>query len=171
MATPGYRDDQPDAGDRLHHEAPPVATREDDEQGSYQTQPGYGPAPYQGPQPGYGQPTYQAPQQYAPASGPQWSPQAQWPQGHGGGMDMAEFSRRYIRTPETKEFYRTSEFAAYVLAVAAVLVASAIDTGFDAFEAWILVTAATIGYMISRGLSKAGARRGDPERDTEGRRP
>jgi hypothetical protein len=87
----------------------------------------------------------------------------------GRGFDMGEFTRQHIRTPETKEFFKTSEFAAFVLAVAAILVASVIDNGFDAFEAWTLVTAATVGYMISRGLSKAGAHRDGPHRDRNSR--
>jgi hypothetical protein len=77
---------------------------------------------------------------------------------------MEEFTRRHIRTPETKEFFKTSEFGAWILGVAAVLVASAIDNGFDAFEAWLLASALTIGYILSRGLSKAGARRDYPDR-------
>lgn len=167
MATSAYRDNATDLdGDHEEtQESHPVG------QGSYQASPqqGYEQAPYHQ-APAYGQPVYQGPPQYAPQPQPQWQqPQWQQPpssqQTDGRGFDMGEFTRQHIRTPETKEFFKTSEFAAFVLAVAAILVASVIDNGFDAFEAWTLVTAATVGYMISRGLSKAGARRDYPHRD------
>ena len=65
-------------------------------------------------------------------------------------------------THETKAFYKTSEFIVYVVAVLAVLIASAVvdngedGQGFGADHAWQYVTFLTVGYMISRGLSKAG---------------
>ena len=79
-------------------------------------------------------------------------------------------------TTETKQAFKTTEFFAYVLAVAGVLIASALigededragggdggggDLGdyFRADEAWRLIAFLTIGYMISRGLAKAGSR-------------
>jgi len=63
---------------------------------------------------------------------------------------------------ETKAAFKTTEFMAFVLAVIAVLIASAIDDSLDGHGAWTLVTYLTIGYMISRGLAKAGPKhRGD----------
>lgn len=61
---------------------------------------------------------------------------------------------------ETKSSYKTTELIAYVVAVIGVLVASAItDTSdFGTQEAWFYVTLLTIGYMVSRGLAKAGSR-------------
>ena len=61
---------------------------------------------------------------------------------------------------ETKASYKTTELIAYVVAVIAVLVAAAVtDTSdFGTQEAWFYVTLLTIGYMISRGLAKAGSR-------------
>ena len=46
------------------------------------------------------------------------------------------------------------------MAVAGVLIASAVtDTSdFGTQEAWSYVTLLTIGYMVSRGLAKAGSR-------------
>ena len=72
-------------------------------------------------------------------------------------------------TTETKQAFKTTEFYAYLLAVAGVLIASAMlgdddeggNGGGDVFpgdEAWRYVTFLTIGYMISRGLAKAGSR-------------
>ena len=61
---------------------------------------------------------------------------------------------------ETKASFKTSELVAYVAAVIAVLIASAIvDTSdFGPQEAWRYVTFLTIGYMVSRGLAKSGSR-------------
>jgi hypothetical protein len=52
-----------------------------------------------------------------------------------------------------------------VATVAAVLIASAIDDSVDGHLAWMLVTALTIGYMLSRGLAKSGSRHHE-DRDT-----
>ncbi len=59
---------------------------------------------------------------------------------------------------ETKAAFKTTEFMAYVVAVIAVLIASKIDDSLDGHGVWTLVTYLTIGYMISRGLAKAGAK-------------
>jgi len=65
---------------------------------------------------------------------------------------------------ETKSAYKTTELIVYVLAVAGVLIAAAlVDNNFGADPAWRYVTYLTVGYMISRGLAKAGSR--DPYRD------
>ena len=63
-------------------------------------------------------------------------------------------------TTETKSAYKTTELIAYVVAVIGVLIASAIvdASDFGAQEAWFYVTLLTIGYMVSRGLAKAGSR-------------
>ena len=67
------------------------------------------------------------------------------------------------RPAKTKPAVKTTEFVVYVLAVVGVLLASALvgDTDgrgdvFLADQAWLYVTLLTIGYMISRGLAKAG---------------
>jgi len=70
---------------------------------------------------------------------------------------------------ETKSSWMTTEFWAYVGAVVAVAVAAFLtdsDDGgaaFGAERALLYVSLLTIGYMISRGLAKAGSRelRGD----------
>jgi hypothetical protein len=66
---------------------------------------------------------------------------------------------RHVSTPETKEFFKTSEFAVWALTSFAILIASAIVDIFDARDAWNLITYMTAGYMVSRGLSKIGTRR------------
>lgn len=69
----------------------------------------------------------------------------------------AGYDRRI--TTETKASFKTTELIAYVAAVVGVLVASAMvdDTTFGAQDAWFYVTLLTIGYMVSRGLAKAGS--------------
>ena len=67
------------------------------------------------------------------------------------------------RSTETKAALKTSELIAFVLAVVGVLVAAAlVDVpdagGIGARQGWQMVTALTIGYMISRGLAKSGSR-------------
>ncbi len=66
---------------------------------------------------------------------------------------------------ETKSAYKTTELIVYALAVLGVLIASAIvsDASFGADHAWRYVTYLTVGYLISRGLAKAGSK--DPYRD------
>jgi hypothetical protein len=61
---------------------------------------------------------------------------------------------------ETKSAYKTTELIVYALAVLGVLIASAIvtDASFGADHAWRYVTYLTVGYLISRGLAKAGSR-------------
>ncbi len=66
---------------------------------------------------------------------------------------------------ETKSSYKTTELIVYVLAVLGVLIAAALvtDASFGADHAWRYVTYLTVGYMISRGLAKAGSR--EPQDD------
>ena len=66
---------------------------------------------------------------------------------------------------ETKWAPKTTEFMAYVATLVAVLIASAIDDSLDGRGAWTLVTALTIGYLLSRGLAKSGSRHRE-DRDT-----
>lgn len=80
----------------------------------------------------------------------------------------ADTARSYSHTPdrristETKASFKTSELAVYILTVVGVLIASLVVDGgasdFGAEEAWFYVTLLTIGYLISRGLAKSGAR-------------
>jgi hypothetical protein len=62
------------------------------------------------------------------------------------------------QSTETKNFSKSSEFFVYVIAAAAILIASLIVDGFNATEGWMFFTYLSIGYMISRGLAKAGSR-------------
>ena len=65
---------------------------------------------------------------------------------------------------ETKSSWITTEFWAYIGAVAAVAIAALLtdnddgESTFGAERALLYISLLTIGYMISRGLAKAGSR-------------
>jgi hypothetical protein len=66
---------------------------------------------------------------------------------------------------ETKSFFKTSEFVAYVVTFIGILIAANsienADGGRDFFtadKAWLYITILTVGYMVSRGIAKAGVR-------------
>jgi hypothetical protein len=66
-------------------------------------------------------------------------------------------------TTETKAAFKTTEFFAFVLVLAGILIAGAlVDSsdagGFGARQVWLYATVLTVGYMISRGLAKSGSR-------------
>ena len=71
---------------------------------------------------------------------------------------------------ETKPFFLTSEFLAFVLAAAAVLIAAGIADNFDADRAWLYTSIITAAYIISRGIAKAGTRDPNPDRGRDGGR-
>jgi hypothetical protein len=80
-------------------------------------------------------------------------------------VESNRVSRRadYVEPKETKTFSKTSEFWVWLATVAAVLAAVLLIDGFGPDRGWTLVTALSVGYMISRGLAKAGARKSDIE--------
>ena len=66
-------------------------------------------------------------------------------------------------TTETKASFKTTEFFAYLAAVVGVLIAAGVVDeanagGLGARQAWLYATILTVGYMVSRGLAKAGSR-------------
>ncbi|GAB3973697.1 hypothetical protein [Plantactinospora veratri] len=73
------------------------------------------------------------------------------------------------RFAETKAAFKTTEFIAYLVAFVGVLIASIMVDGngngdngaagdyFRADRAWLYIVLLTIGYMVSRGLAKAGS--------------
>jgi hypothetical protein len=74
-------------------------------------------------------------------------------------------TRPHRLSTETRPFYKTSELYVYLASVVGVLLASwAVGVGdghddyFRADRAWFLIVLLTIGYLVSRGLSKAGSR-------------
>jgi hypothetical protein len=79
---------------------------------------------------------------------------------------------------ETKAAFKTTEFYAFLVVLVGILIAGnsieGKDGGADYFagdKVWLYVTLLTIGYMVSRGLAKAGSRdpywadRGDHDTD------
>jgi hypothetical protein len=66
--------------------------------------------------------------------------------------------RRY----ETKWAPLTTEFWAMIVVIAVTLIAAAVADNFDAPRAWLIVGIVATGYIVSRGVAKAGnAHRGD----------
>jgi hypothetical protein len=72
-------------------------------------------------------------------------------------------------TSETKHSLKTTEFWAMVAVIVGILIASWIvgqgdgngNSNVDAFpaqRAWLYVAIVAVGYMVSRGLAKAGSR-------------
>ena len=64
---------------------------------------------------------------------------------------------------ETKASFKTTEFFAFLVVVAGILIATAVVDqadagGLGARQGWLYVTILTVGYMVSRGLAKSGSR-------------
>jgi hypothetical protein len=84
----------------------------------------------------------------------------------GGGARSGGFGTAARRlSTETKQFFKTSEWWTYIAIVIAILIAGNSIEGeegggdfFAADKVWLYITLLTIGYMISRGLAKAGVR-------------
>jgi hypothetical protein len=81
----------------------------------------------------------------------------------GTGRGIGGVARRL--TTETKHALKTTEFYAYVVTFVMILIAgNAIESAeggpdrFAADKVWLYITILTVGYMVSRGLAKAGSR-------------
>ena len=81
----------------------------------------------------------------------------------GNGLGFGDTARRL--TTETKSFFKTSEFWTFLLVTLGILIAgNAIEIeegGTDYFAAdkvWLYITILAVGYMVSRGIAKAGVR-------------
>jgi hypothetical protein len=61
--------------------------------------------------------------------------------------------RRFV---ETKWAFKTTELLAFSLAAIGLVIAMWQLDNFDAQRGWGYLTALTIGYLISRGIAKAG---------------
>jgi hypothetical protein len=57
---------------------------------------------------------------------------------------------------ETKWAPLTTEFAAMVILIVAILIAAAVSDSLDDVRAWTLVTIIGAAYILSRGLAKSG---------------
>ena len=75
------------------------------------------------------------------------------------GRSQQRHQQRQHSSPiETKPFFLTSEFVGSVLAIAGIAITAVSSDAFGAWRAWILITAITVGYVISRGIAKAATR-------------
>ena len=76
-------------------------------------------------------------------------------------------------TTETKASFKSSEFYAYIAVLVGILIAAnqieseGGEDYFTADKAWLYITILTFGYMVSRGLAKAGSR--EPYNDDDDR--
>ena len=64
---------------------------------------------------------------------------------------------------ETKASFKTTEFFAFLAVLAGIQISAGVvdqanNGGFGARQAWLYATILTVGYMVSRGLAKAGSR-------------
>jgi hypothetical protein len=86
--------------------------------------------------------------------------------GTGTGATSGRLARGARRlSTETKSFFKTSEWWTYVAILIALLIAGnsieGEEGGADVFAAdkvWLYITILTVGYLISRGIAKAGSR-------------
>ena len=95
--------------------------------------------------------------------------------GVGERYDTASTQRTIVRFyDETKAAIKSTEFYAYLVTFAGILIAAQVisdgDSGtgasgdvFNANRAWLYLTILTVGYMISRGLAKAGSAHRDQD--------
>jgi hypothetical protein len=75
----------------------------------------------------------------------------------------AEPNRVHRLATETKASFKTTEFFAFLAVLAGILISAGMvdeanNGGLGARQAWLYATILTVGYMVSRGLAKAGSR-------------
>jgi hypothetical protein len=95
--------------------------------------------------------------------------------GVGERYDTAPAPRTIVRFyDETKAAIKSTEFYAYLVTFVGILIAAQVisdgDSGtgtsgdvFNANRAWLYLTILTVGYMVSRGLAKAGSAHRDQD--------
>ena len=91
----------------------------------------------------------------------------------GGSYDRSPAANDAVRrsSTETKAAFKTTEFVAFLAIVAGILISAAVVKAtsdhrdvFTAAQAWLYVSIVAVGYMISRGLAKAGSKQHHDER-------
>ncbi len=65
--------------------------------------------------------------------------------------------RRETSTVETKPAFKTTEFVAYLGLLASLLITGLVSDDFGTSDVWRYATILTVGYMVARGLAKAGS--------------
>ena len=58
---------------------------------------------------------------------------------------------------ETKPAFKTTEFIAYVGILASLLITGLVSDDFGTSDVWRWATVLTVGYMVARGIAKAGS--------------
>lgn len=90
-----------------------------------------------------------------------------------GSYDRSPAAKNPVRrlATETKAAFKTTEFFAFLAIVAGILISAAVVKAtsghrdvFTAAQAWLYVSIVAVGYMISRGLAKAGSKQHYDER-------
>ena len=90
-----------------------------------------------------------------------------------GSYDRSSSATEPVRrlSTETKAAFKTTEFVAFLAVVAGILIAAAAVKAtsghhdvFTAAQAWLYVSIVAVGYMVSRGLAKAGSKQHYDER-------
>lgn len=83
---------------------------------------------------------------------------------HDDGATAVDLGRRHDhdhgKAVETKPAFKTTEFIAYLGLLAGILIAGLVTDGADDLgptKVWLYATLLTIGYMVSRGIAKAGS--------------
>ena len=71
--------------------------------------------------------------------------------------DRGRTTPRQLST-ETRPSIRTSEFLVLVVTSLALIIAAYLDDAFNVEHGWTLVAVVATGYIISRGIAKAGSR-------------
>jgi hypothetical protein len=72
--------------------------------------------------------------------------------------DVRGPARVESHTTETRRSIATSEFWAFLVVCAGILVAAYTDEAFDVDHAWSLVAGIPAAYLLARGIAKAGSR-------------
>ena len=70
-----------------------------------------------------------------------------------------------VTPTETKPSFLTTEFYAMIAGIVGVLVAAQQADNLDAPLAWTLAAAIAVGYILSRGIAKAGSAYRDHDHD------
>jgi hypothetical protein len=89
--------------------------------------------------------------------------------GRAGVLDGRKGSVFARLSTETKHAFKTTEFYAMVAIIVGILIAAAVvgqgdgvanadQDAFPAVRAWLYIAIVAVGYMVSRGLAKAGSR-------------
>jgi hypothetical protein len=90
-----------------------------------------------------------------------------------GSYDRSPSAHEQVRrlSTETKAAFKTTEFVAFLGIVAGILISAAVIKAtsghrdlFTAAQAWLYVSIVAVGYMVSRGLAKAGSKQHYDER-------